>query len=197
LDVVASKSGWRHSKRVTVDRPRDGIELMLSRGTSLNGQLLDQHEQPLTGVAVWWGGSAAGTTGATADTDAQGRFTIPALGPGELVVELQGGDAISLEPAHVTVTDLPPPELVLHARTRGARLTLILTGPPVGAWLYRGTVEAGDNLTGLSALPQAGAFVWAALAPGPYTLIVSKRGKAPYAEHVEVVDDRDVALHVQ
>jgi hypothetical protein len=222
---------WPHEGRVTLPGLRPGrvhvtlshvgqlpveLDLVLAEGetvertvrfeegAAIEGLVVDDTGVPLTGVAVH--ASQNGQHGAQATTDAQGRFRIAGLLPGEhdLRTYSEGVDFDADEDRAPRLTTNAPAKDVRIVARRQARIVVKFRVPEGGAvpgsimsWV---SDDARGSSSGSGRHWEQGRFEWL-LAPGKYRIGLDAQGYAPFERSVEVragqlVDWGEVPLDV-
>lgn len=111
VGVTVSGAGYATSE-VTADAPpgtKLELTVTLRQEYAVSGSVIDGGGQPVAGaqVNVRGGRGGVGIRGAQAVTDAEGRFTVAALGPGTHTLVATDGEHAPTEAAPVTITDRP------------------------------------------------------------------------------------------
>ena len=94
MEIVAQKSGeipyskWTFSKQ---EFRAGNLELQLQRPASLAGQVVSDNGKPVSGVGIHVSNSAG--IHQHLKTDSEGKFSMPLINPGEVVVKLSGKKA--------------------------------------------------------------------------------------------------------
>jgi len=111
VGVTVSGAGYATSEIAADAAPGMKVELTvtLRPGYAVSGSVIDGSSRPVAGaqVGVRGGLGGAGIRGAQAVTDAEGRFTVTALGAGTHTLVAADGDHAPTEAAPVTITDRP------------------------------------------------------------------------------------------
>jgi hypothetical protein len=182
LEVHAS--GFR-KRRVSVARGTSRVDVVLERGLRISGRLVDQDGKAISNVTIWCRGSATDEAGSSHPrSDAEGRFSLGGLHPGEL--ELRPQDPFAKAPRYFPVrklelsrdTDLGD----LRAYTRGARLTVKF---PKGTWPNGLVLQVSGETEPRAATPEGSGHRFDAVPPGRHA-IEYRLGGVPRRQSVEV-----------
>ncbi|WP_434300991.1 carboxypeptidase regulatory-like domain-containing protein [Corallococcus exiguus] len=85
--VLVTARGFR-SVLLPVEVPSTGVRVVMSRGASVSGEVLDATGRPVSNAKVWlWNTAPRSGDAHRADVDAQGAFSLGGLEPGHYVVE--------------------------------------------------------------------------------------------------------------
>jgi hypothetical protein len=186
-ELLASAAGYA-SDGIATPVPAAGVQLVLAPASSISGQVVSEDaDQPVAGVTVQAEDArAGGSTPNTALTDADGRFTLPALAAGEYMLSAAAARWRS-EPVRVplgvsqTVEDVVLE--VAAATTLSGQLSLN------GSACSEGWVEL-TGPTELSRAVSAGGLVqFAGVLPGAYQLEVRCPPGLPLREELQVGND--------
>jgi hypothetical protein len=111
VGVTVSGAGYATSEVTAGAAPGMKVELTvtLRQGYAVSGAVIDGAGRPVAGaqVGVRGGLGGIGIRGARAVTDAEGRFTVAALGAGTHTLVASDGEHAPTEAAPVTITDQP------------------------------------------------------------------------------------------
>jgi protocatechuate 3,4-dioxygenase beta subunit len=162
------------------------VNARLLRMGSISGRVTDAAGNPLAGIAVNLAGLP---TGGASTTDANGRYTYPAVPPG--TYQIWFGDAEGrwilewYDNVHYLIDDARPTSLVLGDGTRLSRVDARLSRPgrisgrvldyrgqPADAWALATLAGSPAGTAGVSAgeVQDDGSYVLGGLAPGRYRI---------------------------
>jgi len=190
--VVVRATGYAPARREFVVEPAGETrieDVVLDRGLSLSGRLLDAHGRPVADARVWFVREPG--EGESATIDAEGNIAIEHLVAGEISVRY-GADGYAWDVAKCVVRrDSEPVSLTLH---RGGLVhgtvhdTSGKCPDDVGVVLRRKT---GEWDLGWRGIDQTGEFS-VRLPPGAWTFVLVRDDQTLASRDVDVADDGDV-----
>jgi protocatechuate 3,4-dioxygenase beta subunit len=225
-ELTADHEDWAKSLPQLLElAPADAVEglvLTLREGATITGQVLDERGEPLPGQGIHWGTGAAnpGMAFGSEDellSDADGRFVLERVDPGEVTVvatlsreameemmreaedESAFFDVMSkMKTAKVEVPDGGTAHVVLGATPRvPVRLfgTVTAGGAPVAGGRVIAIAEGGSLMKGMKMSPtdDDGAYEVTLDRPGNFRLLVGLRGSPSEfdLEHFETIPEVD------
>ncbi|HKV08103.1 MAG TPA: carboxypeptidase-like regulatory domain-containing protein, partial [Thermoanaerobaculia bacterium] len=182
-------------------QPLRGLELRFTRGVTLTGRLLGLSPAELRNAWVHAYGVGNGedvTNAGQANPDAQGRYSLPGLTPGDWEVIASAGSGRSARGRLHLDPGVRDPVLDLEF-PRGFTLTgrVLLDGAPwSGVQVLANQVDDAESGSGIATTAYDGRFTIPSLPPGRYSVVVTSFGGLGYNQGVEITGDRDVTIDV-
>lgn len=182
-------------------QPLSGLELRFLRGVTLTGRLLGLSPAELKSVWVQAhrvtdeGGLTSSGEGTV---DAQGRYSLAGLTPGEWEVVANVGPRRSGRGTLHLAAGVRDPVLDIEF-PEGATLTgrVLLDGTPwSGVQVIASQVDDDESGNGMATTTHDGRFTLPNLPPGRYSLTLTSPGGLGYNQVVEIAGDREVTIEI-
>ncbi len=187
--VVSVRSHGFLPKKQPVPRGQQQVELVLDRGLKLSGRLVDQDGKPIANEQLLL--SAKGGPGGMVTSDAQGRFELAGLAPGEIELRpWELGSAAVHVPKTKVVIERDGQTIELRGHVGGATLRVKFRGYPRSLKLeVQGESAAREGRF-------AGAFIsFTAVPPGSHRLLYEV-GRAEPVTRAVVMGRDDVTVTI-
>jgi hypothetical protein len=182
-------------------QPLSGLELRFSRGVTLTGRLLGLTPAELR--SAWVQAHRVTdedglTSSGEGTVDAQGRYSIAGLTPGEWEVVANAGTGRSGRGTLHLAAGVRDPVLDIEF-PEGATLTgrVLLDGAPwSGVQVIASQVDDDESGSGMATTAYDGRFTLPNLSPGRYSLTLTSPGGLGYNQMVEIAGDREVTIEI-
>jgi protocatechuate 3,4-dioxygenase beta subunit len=194
--VVAQADGYPRKSQLVSLQADTTLDFRLDPGTQISGRVVMRDtREPVPGARVRAVPvERAGYRRPGVETDAEGRFTLPAVAPGDWQIAARKGPLVGSGPPMRVVAALPIEGIDIEVERAfgisgrvtdpaGAPAADILVVAELG-----GTTEGGGAATGPD-----GTFAIEGLVPGAYELTAQPRQEGPRAYGTVTITDRDVA----